>query len=196
MPNNTIVLSIDSLSSLFKPYQLFTNYNWHKNTTKALIRKKCKLSLFVKLRLPTVLKIWQLKKYSSILSLKYVENMIINHTSNCTTQGQKKERKDKNNGCDNFSIHFARVTIQSTLHSLALLTLHSHPVKKVLQSSQFTNKETVGSLGQGHISVSPTLGIQTLPVYLKLVLWNPTLCSPLHKWRIRESRNLSPTQLG
>lgn len=39
----------------------------------------------------------------------------------------------------------------------------------------------VRSLGQGHVSVSSTLEIQTLPVHLKLVLWNATLCFPLQK---------------
>lgn len=47
---------------------------------KGLITKKYKLFLSVKLRWSTVLKTWQLKEYSSILSIKYVENMTINHS--------------------------------------------------------------------------------------------------------------------
>lgn len=51
-----------------------------------------KLSLSLKLTI--LLKTWSLKKYNSILSTKYVENMIINHSQIVQS---KAEKKDKSN---------------------------------------------------------------------------------------------------
>lgn len=98
----------------------------------------------MKLRLSIVLKTWQLKKYSSVLSIKYVENMIINQPqSNLTTQSQEKEGKIKTMVITIIAYTYsAPGTTQSTLHSLSLLTLRPNPMKKVLLSSPLTDKET------------------------------------------------------
>lgn len=152
--DNIIVLSVDNPLSL--SYQLFINYNRGKNTTNVLIRKIYKLSLPVKLRLSIVLKTWQLKKYSTVLSfplntlkiLSYFHYHIILHyhiNQPQTVQPKAKKRKIKTMVITITAYAYsAQGSIQSTLQNLSLLTLHSNLMKKVLLSRLQLRKQWLG----------------------------------------------------